>query len=66
MGHLFRDIGEMINSYMDKNTRLRMTQFMRVHSKMGNIMDKALWSLLNQHMWDILKMVYLMVKVNWL
>ena len=66
MGHLFRAIGEMINLYMDKNTRLKMTQFMRVHSKMDNITDKALWSLLNHNMWDILKMVYLMVRVNWL
>ena len=64
MGHLFRDIGEMINLYMDKNTRLRMNKYMKERSKMDNIMDKALWHRPNQLMWDTLRMVYLMVKAN--
>ena len=64
MEHLFRDIGEMINLYMDKNTRLRMTKYMKGHSKMDNIMDKALWHQLNLLMWDTLRMDYSMVRAN--
>ena len=64
MGHLFRVIGKMTNLSMDRNIGLMIIKYMKEHLKMVSIMDKAPCHQSIQHTWEILKMVYLMERVN--